>query len=986
MPDDGVTIEASVLSRIVAVCDRYKTDCQAGRAPSIEAFLDGLTAAERDALFRKLIAIDIELRLARGEQPTTCDYLGRFPDRAELIEQALRQDRGDWTTDHNGPGRDTPTSGREPGQSGMTRAGRSAADPAEEPPPLPQRLGRYVPTAVLGSGGFATVYLARDDELDREVAIKVPHPAVVASRGGLESLLKEARLAAGLRHAGIVRVLDVSPPGDDALFVVLEYVSGRTLEEVLSAEKLPHRQLAEILVSVCEAVHHAHTAGLVHRDLKPSNILIDGHGQPFVSDFGLAIHEDLQHDSSGEIAGTPRYMAPEQVRGETHRLDGRTDVWALGVILYLGLCGRMPFQSRARHSLFDEILNRDPKPPRQVNDAVPRELERICLKCLAKRMADRYPTALDLAGDLRLWLDQAATTATVRPLSPAAPSGQWSNEARVVPKGLRAFDGEDADFFLSLLPGPRDRDGLPESIRSWKTRIEASDPERALPVGLLYGASGCGKSSLVKAGLLPRLAPHVKPIYVEATSEGIEIRLLAALRRRFPYLSPNLGLAETAALLRQGIPELKDAKVLIVLDQFEQWLHDHSDDSHSELVQAIRQCDGRRLQALVLVRDDFWMGITRFLRALEMPLLEGVNSTAVELFDARHARRMLFELGRAHGRLEEQLPPVGSEASQFLDRAVAELAGPGGWIVPVHLSLFTEMVKHRPWTPATLKDLGGIEGIGVTFLEETFAAPSAPPAHRAHRRAALAVLEALLPEPSSDLKGKLQPSRMLQEAAGYQGRDREFADLMMILDQELRMVTPVDVEGLIADGKEPPPAPREPHYQLTHDYLVPPLRQWLTRKQRETLPGRARLCLAERTALWTNKRESKQLPSWREWLSIVLSTRRASWTAPQRVLMRAAARHHLIRWAIFLGLCALVARGALLANRRLHERSVDEEVRELSSIDWRYLPGLLDRMAPDLEICATRSSASRLMTGRIRTSAPERHSPWRGTARSTSNI
>jgi len=731
---------------------------------------------------------------------------------------------------------------------------------------------------------------------------------------------------------------------------VLEYVSGRTLAEVLLTERLPPRRLAEILVCVCEAVHYAHQAGLVHRDLKPSNILIDAYGQPFVNDFGLAIHEDVQPLWAGEIAGTPRFMAPEQVRGETHRLDGRTDVWALGVILYLGLCGRMPFQSRSRESLFDEILNRDPRPLRQVNEEVPRELERICLKCLAKRMADRYPTASDLADDLQLWLAQAATTATVRPQALPGAQGQGEPAARVVPKGLRAFDFEDADFFLSLLPGPRDRDGLPESIRSWKARIEAWDPERALPVGLLYGASGCGKSSLVKAGLLPRLAGHVKPIYVEASSDGIEIRLLAALRRRFPYLPPNRGLAETAAALREGTPELRDAKVLIVLDQFEQWLHDHVDDSSSELVQAIRQCDGRRLQALVLVRDDFWMGITRFLRAVEVPLVEGVNSAAVELFDGDHARRVLIELGRAHGRLGDQPPPYGSEASQFLDRAVAELAGPGGWIVPVRLSLFAEMVKHRPWTPSTLKDLGGIEGIGVTFLDETFAAPSAPPAHRLHRRAALAVLEALLPEPSSDLKGKLQGSRMLQEAAGYMGRDREFADLMGILDQELRMVTPVDVEGLIADGRERPRAPRETHYQLTHDYLVPPLRQWLTRKQRETHRGRARLCLVERTALWTNKRESKQLPSWLEWVSILLVTSRASWTVPQRRMMLAASRRHLIRSAMTLGLCAIVAGCGLFASRRLHELTIEQEIQELSGIDWRYLPGLLDRMKPDVNI------------------------------------
>ncbi len=521
-----------------------------------------------------------------------------------------------------------------------------------------------------------------------------------------------------------------------------------------------------------------------------------------------------------------------------------------------------------------------------------------------------------------------------------------------MPKGLRAFDLEDADFFLSLLPGPRDRDGLPESIRAWKTRIDTTDPARTFPVGLLYGPSGCGKSSLVKAGLLPRLGVHVTPIYIEARSDGTESRLLAAIRRKFPDIPASSSLVEAAAALREGTVESQDAKVLIVLDQFEQWLHHHADDPASELLLAMRQCDGRRLQALVLVRDDFWMGITRFLRDVEVPVQEGQNAAAVELFQAEHARKVLIEIGRAHERLPLEPVPAGSDAAEFLDLAVEELAGPGGWIVPVHLSLFAEMVKHRPWTPKTLRDLGGIKGIGVTFLDETFAASQAPPAHRLHRRAATAVLEALMPEPSSDLKGNVLPGRVLQKAAGYSGRDREFAELMSILDQELRMVTPVDAEGLADLGPEPARTERERHYQLTHDFLVPPLREWLTRTQRETRKGRAELCLAERTALWTKKPESRQLPSRSEWLAIRSLTRRTSWNEPQARMMKAAGIYHASRLALVLGLCALLSATAILASRRLHERTVMLAFRELPRTDLRYLSDELDRLEPDHDIWA----------------------------------
>jgi serine/threonine protein kinase len=231
-----------------------------------------------------------------------------------------------------------------------------------------------VPTNVLGVGGFGTVYLARDDELKTDVAIKGPHSHVVASFGRMESLIKEARLAAGLRHPAIVRVLDVSPPSEDALFVVLEYIEGPTLAGLLEAGQVTPRRLAEIVATIADAVYCAHTSGLVHRDLKPSNILFDNQGARFVSDFGLAIHENFQRCLAGEIAGTPSHMAPEQVRGETHRLDGLTDVFALRVILCQGLCGRLPFRGETRENVFDEILNREPKPLRQVSDHVSREL------------------------------------------------------------------------------------------------------------------------------------------------------------------------------------------------------------------------------------------------------------------------------------------------------------------------------------------------------------------------------------------------------------------------------------------------------------------------------------------------------------------------------------------------------------------------------------------------------------------------------------
>ncbi len=295
------------------------------------------------------------------------------------------------------------------------------------------------------------------------------------------------------------------------------------------------------------------------------------------------------------------------------------------------------------------------------------------------------------------------------------------------------------------------------------------------------------------------------------------------------------------------------------------------------------------------------------LRALEVRIVEGLNSAPVELFDLQHARSVLAELGRALGRLPDGVIVSGSEQGRFLDKATSELASDDGRIIPVRLTLFAEMLRHRDWTAKTLRDLGGMEGIGVTFLEETFSAQTAPPAHRVHQKAARAVLQALLPDSSSELKGRWRPVRLLQESAGYRNRPDDFAELIHILDDELRMVTPVDPSCVSSEGDAPRAAPDLVCYQLTHDYLVPPLRQWLFRKQRETRRGRAELQLAATTALWRDRPEPRRLPSPLEWLTIVCFTRPRSWSADERRMMGAATLRVLIRAAAAVSAAVIVA-------------------------------------------------------------------------------
>jgi len=942
-------------SRLVELCRRLEAGWRAGQPPLIEKLLEEAPEIDQGILLRDLLALDLQFRRGGGTTPRPADYRARFPGQDELIA-SLFHEIGESGSTASLVGR-TSGNGIRPGDSTRRAAatvtismigttGAATFHPSAETPDLPDKIGRYKVLGVLGEGGFGRVFLALDEELQRRVAIKVPSPARSESPPDVAAFLVEARILASLDHPNIVPVFDFGRTDDGLCYVVSKLIEGSDLAGGLRHGSLSHREAAELVATLADALHYAHARRLVHRDVKPRNILIEAKGCPYLADFGLALREE-DFGKGPAFAGTIAYMSPEQARGEGHLVDGRSDIFSLSVVFYELLTGTRPFHGDSQYETLEQIKTLEARPPRQSDDRIPRELERICLKGLSKRVVDRYATALDMAEELRQAVAglREGGTATVSYSSPP-PSGAAGDSGAlpdiIVPRGLRAFEAEDADFFLSLLPGPRDRHGHPESIRFWKSRIEEDRGEKSLRIGLVYGPSGCGKSSLIRAGLLPRLDDRIVSVIVEAVPDETEAQVLTGVRRRVPGLPLELDLPRFLAQVRRGHGLATGRKLLIVIDQFEQWLHAHPVHEQTGLIEALRQCDGARVQSLLIVRDDFWMSVTQFLQELDVRLAEGQNSAPVDLFHPRHAAKVLTAFGRAFEALPASPAELSREQAAFIEQAVSALAV-GGKVVPVQLSLFAEMVRGGKWSPATLRQIGGTSRVGEAFLEEQFGGPTAPPHHRLHQRAAREVLKSLLPAHDSEIKGHRRPRRDLLAASGYGTRPRDFHDLLLILDNDLRLITPIDRDPSRTDGDGTRPHDLEPHYQLTHDYLVPALRSWLSMKQRETARGRAELRLEERAARWTSRKERRNLPPLWEYLCALLLVRYRRWTRPERELIAAAGKYHAMRGSILAAVLLALWVGVSEAQGRIRAGFLLDRIIDAKTED---VPGIVRQTGP----------------------------------------
>ncbi len=359
-----------------------------------QVYFSRIPVLARDAgLKTEIIEHDFAQHQSSSEKIGLDSYLMQFSDIPAELANRLRGRSDQPVIDHT----EIASQQRD---SGVVPPVRRARSLPSAPPPLPSRVGRYLVKRILGGGRFGTVYEAFDDLLHRTVAVKQPHQGTL-SNTETEMFAAEARHLAQLNHPGIVPVYDFGIAENGRCYVVTRWIDGITLAKALQQRQFFWQEAAQLMSRVADALHFAHCHQIVHRDLKPANILLDHGGQPYVADFGLALNESQQRGGESAAAGTPAYMSPEQIRGEVRYLDGRSDIWSLGVILYELLTGQRPFHGDSIEALAEEILNRDPKPLRVLNADVPAELERLCLLCLAKERTHRLPTAADLAAGLQ---------------------------------------------------------------------------------------------------------------------------------------------------------------------------------------------------------------------------------------------------------------------------------------------------------------------------------------------------------------------------------------------------------------------------------------------------------------------------------------------------------------------------------------------------------------------------------------------------------
>lgn len=425
MPAPMESLPVPVLRQIDSACDRFEADWKAGKHPRLENYLDGGSESERNALLRALLQLEFELLSRQQITPDLASYRARFPRYASLIDAAAQSALQRTGSFHPQASVETSVSRSSVANKPVpVVAGASAG-------PIPKQIGRFVIVERLGQGAFGQVFRARDPQLDREVALKVPLPGVLATAQDVERFLREARTAATMHHPNICPVYEVSQDQQN-YYIVMALLKGQSLAEHSRSRKEPlaAKQTALIIRKLALALQAAHSKGIIHRDLKPANIMFDRDRKDVViMDFGLArrLHAgDASQTRQGTLLGSPAYMSPEQARGDVQAVGTRSDIYSLGVILYELLTGRLPFTGTVTEVL-GKVQHVEPDMPSKVRAGVDPVLEAICLKAMAKDPMARFASMKEMAEAVARYLKESSAPGQIdAPLPVPPPEPQLS--------------------------------------------------------------------------------------------------------------------------------------------------------------------------------------------------------------------------------------------------------------------------------------------------------------------------------------------------------------------------------------------------------------------------------------------------------------------------------------------------------------------------------------------------------------------------------
>ena len=584
------------------------------RQPAIQDFLNNRQVKDRLALFRELLGIDVCRRSENGEIPKRDDYLLRFPEYRDVIEEAFVCLREVYEESTSPKSSVTRQLARQEDNSSISST---------------TRLGKYEVIKTLGRGGQAVTFLVMDPDLKRHVVIKRYH----ASDSSIEreAVLNEGRALARVQSRYVAKCMGVEHE-DGKIYLVMEYIRGTNLSDLLREKEITPDDSAKLIAKVAEGLDEVHLCGVVHRDIKPANIIVRKDGSPRLVDFGFAAM--VASDALEQFGGTLQYMPPEQANADVERVDQRSDVFGLGAVMYRLLAGRAPYAGRSVREVWEQAKLGEFKPPSAFNPNIPERLERICLRAMSRNPNKRYRSADSFGRALRRHL-----RGTFEDRSSTGPSRELTTNPY---KGLAAFTEDDAHLFF----------GRDEQIeRLWNAfrdlhsnRDERPGKHRVLPI---LGPSGSGKSSLARAGLISELVRRPltgrdRARFVVMTPGGYPLESLAAALARVTTADPSPvaktrefedqlrrknyegaydGLRRIADLL----PDISTKPIAILVDQFEEVYSLCNVEADRQIfIETLLDAAldvGQRVSVVLTIRSDF-LGETQDYQGLNVLIAE----------------------------------------------------------------------------------------------------------------------------------------------------------------------------------------------------------------------------------------------------------------------------------------------------------------------------------------------------------------------------